>query len=366
MEQLPCPDGFVIQPDDPLWHAHEQINFWIVEMEEAASKRPHNSLHLDAKDLKRKFGISQIADLMQAAVVRAQWRNTPMIYRILQALTSIPIPLADDQLNPLLEASIGRAQCTWPREAVCEHVEDEFQRRPLTPETWRLLHLLHSGMAGDISLEGQTLRRRLAVLLWHDPYDEIDLKKCWSEAIRRDLRAMSEDLRRTWSTVFAAIPVSDSTEPPNKWKKAAESHVAEIGDGPFRKQLLEWLAPFRGDDPVRLSMVGSHILKALLWYCRLLRDPEVDAAARALLDTKWRNKDFVFRPLTVLAGNIASLPPAEAWPMLLHIQGVLGDKASARLERIVKQVGAQQGLSEEELRSYGLVRAKPPSAPEVG
>jgi hypothetical protein len=105
-------------------------------------------------------------------------------------------------------------------------------------------------------------------------------------------------------------------------------------------------------------MVGSHILKALLWYCRALRGPEVDSAAFALLYTKWRNKDFVFRPLTVLAGNIAVLPAEEAWPMLLHIQGVLGDKASARLEKIVKQVGAQQGLSEEELRSYGLLKTQ--------
>jgi hypothetical protein len=96
----------------------------------------------------------------------------------------------------------------------------------------------------------------------------------------------------------------------------------------------------------------------------VLRGPEVDSAAFAVLNTKWRNKDFIFRPLTVLAGNIAMLPAEEAWPMLLHIQGVLGAKASARLEKIVKQVGAQQGLSEGELRSYGLLKPKPGSQPE--
>jgi hypothetical protein len=364
VEQLPCPDGFVIHSNDPLKHAHEQINFWMVEMEEAASKRPHHPLYFDAKNLKKKFCSAQLADILQAAVIRAQWRNDQMIYRILLAVAAIPISLGDEQLNPLLEASIGRAQCTWPREAVWERIEHEFHRRPLNCGTWLLLHELLAGMAGDSSIEGQTLRRRLAVLLWHDPNESLDPKKCWSEAIRRDLRAMPEDRHRQWNVVFAAIPVSDNTEPPNKWKKAAESHVAEIGAGQFRSQLLQWLAPFRGREPVRLSMVGSHILKALLWYCRMLRDPEVDSAAFALLHTKWRNKDFVFRPLTVLAGNIAVLPAEEAWPLLLHIQGVLGAKASARLEKIVKQVGAQQGLSEEELRSYGLIRSKPGSQPE--
>ena len=349
----------MIDSNDPLKHAHEQINFWMVEMEEAVSKRPYHPLALDAKDLKKKFGSGQVADLLQAAVVRAQFRNDQMIYRILLALAAIPISLADEPLNALLEASIGRAQCTWPREAVCDRIQDEFHRRSLNEETWGRLHELHAGMAGDSSIEGQTLRRRLAVLLWHDPYDALDPKKCWSETIRRDLRAMPEDHRKQWNVVFAAIPVSDNTEPPNKWKKAAEFHVIEIGSGPFRKQLLEWLAPFGRPEPVRLSMVGSHIVKALLWYARMLRDPEVDSAVLALLHTQWRNKDFVFRPLTVLAGNIALLPPEEAWPMLLHIQGTLGAKASARLEKIVKQVGAQQGLSEEELRSYGLLKTQP-------
>jgi hypothetical protein len=65
VEQLPCPDGFVIDSNDPLKHAHEQINFWMVEMEEAASKRPHHPLYLDAKDLKKKFGSGQVADLLQ-------------------------------------------------------------------------------------------------------------------------------------------------------------------------------------------------------------------------------------------------------------------------------------------------------------
>lgn len=354
----------MIDSNDPLKHAHEQINFWMVEMEDAASKRPYHPLPLDAKNLKKKFGSGQLTGLLQAAVIRAQFRNDQIVYRILSALAAIPIPLGDEQLNPLLEASIGRAQCTWPREAVCERIEDEFHRRPLNAETWSRLHELHAGMAGDSSIEGQTLRRRLAVLLWHDPYEALDPKKCWSEAIRRDLRAMPEHPRRLWNVLFAATPVSDNTEPPNKWKQAAESHVAEIGVGPFRNQLLEWLTPFHGSEPVRLSMVGSHILKALLWYCRVLRGPEVDSAAFALLYTKWRNKDFIFRPFTVLAGNIAMLPAEEAWPLLLHIQGKLGAKASGRLEKIVTQVGAQQGLSEEELRSYGLLRPKPGSQPE--
>jgi hypothetical protein len=55
VEQLPCPDGFVIDSDDPLRQAHEQINFWIVEMEEAASKRPYQQLCLEAKDLKKSL-----------------------------------------------------------------------------------------------------------------------------------------------------------------------------------------------------------------------------------------------------------------------------------------------------------------------
>ncbi len=376
MERLPCPDGFLVNSDDPHRHAHEQINLWMVEMEEVASKRPNHPLWLDIKDLKKQFTSSQQRDLLQAAIIRAQYLtgdrgdfSAPSlhgrpIYRILFALARLPLTLSDDQLLPLLKASIGRGQCAWPREAVCDHIEEEFQHRALKAETWRLIHELHDGMSGENSIEAQTLRRRLAVLLWHDPYNPVELKNCWSETIRRDLRAMPGRQRAQWHSVFAAIPVSDSTEPPGKWKKAADSHIAAIGAEQFRQQLLEWFAPFHGGEPVRLTMVGSHVLKALLWYCRLLRDPKIDAAALSLLNVKWRNKDFIFRPLTVLAGSVSTLLPEDAWPILLRILGALGSKSSARLEKVVIQVAAQQGLTEDDLRSFGILKPRHGAQPQ--
>ena len=106
-------------------------------------------------------------------------------------------------------------------------------------------------------------------------------------------------------------------------------------------------------------MVGSHILKGLLWYCRLVRDDRIDAAALSLLNAKWRSKEFVFRPLTVIAGSVAQFPAAEAWPILLRIHQLLGSKASSRFTKQIEEVGAKLGLTEDELRQDGLVPPPP-------
>jgi hypothetical protein len=219
-------------------------------------------------------------------------------------------------------------------------------------------------MAGDNSISGQTARRRLGMVLWHDPHDEIDLKRCWSEAIRRDLRAMPEAERRSWNAALRSIVISDNTEPPKAFLNASGSHIASIGEEPFRQRLVEWLAPFGGSEPVRLGMAGSHILKGLLWYCRPLRDDRLDISVLSLLRTKWRNKDFVFRPLTVLAGSVAQFPAEEAWPILLRLHQLLGSKASARFTRQIEEVGARLGLTESELRQEGLIPPPPQKQPD--
>ena len=349
MDQLTCPDGFLIEPGDRLRDAHEQINLWLVGMEDAEARRPNSYIFPDARQLKKQFRPQHLSDLLEASLVRteaAPSAHGTRLRAVLLGLMRAPHTLDDERL-------------WWPREEVCDLIEAEFQRRDLGAPVWRLIRRLHDGMATDNSISGQTARRRLAVMLWHDPHDEIDPKRCWSEVIRRDLRASPEPERRLWSAAFRSIVVSDSTEPPKSFQKTAESHIAAIGAGPFRDRLGQWFVPFRAAEPVRLTMVGSHMLKGLLWYARLVRDESIDAAVLSLLNTKWRSKEFLFRPLTVLAGSVAQFPAEEAWPILLRIHQLLGSKASARFTKQIEEVGAKLGLGEADLKQQNLI---PPPA----
>ena len=181
--------------------------------------------------------------------------------------------------------------------------------------------------------------------------------------MRRDLRAMTEERRKIWQSALEATPISDSTEPSRSWNKQALKHVAAIGPAAFREQLLAWLTPFQGDEPVRLTMAGSHILKALLWYARLIRGAQLDAAVLALLDTKWKIKEFKFRPLTVLAGSAALLPPEEAYPILVRIHEIMGGNLRARFERAIKEIGEKIGRTPDDLRAEGLLTPPPNTQP---
>jgi len=378
MEKLPCPDGFLIDSDDALRPAHEQINLWLLEAEEWQESHPHDSHRLDPKLLKKQYRVEQVADFLAAAVVRAQWHagrregmqvsgHAARVANIVLALSRVPLKLTEAQLEPLLKYAISQGDYWWPREETIAQVEELFHNQDLSAGTWRLLHQVHAAMAADNSISGQTVRRKFAVLLWHDPYDAVDLKNCWSETIRQDLRAMKDEKRRSWSAALRNNPVSDTTEPPKPWTKTADKCVASIGSEPFRDQLLVWFKPFAEPQPVRLTMAGSHILKVLLWYCRLLRDAapdqRLDPAVCSLLDTKWRNKEFVFRPLTVLAGNLALFPPDVAWPLVVRIREQLGKKAAARLDAMVKQIGEARGLDERALKKQKLIEQDPEPFP---
>jgi hypothetical protein len=369
MDRLPCPDGYFIESQDPHRYAHEQINLWLVEQEEWDGKHPHQPQIMDHKALKKQFKTPQLIEFLEAAMVRSDWHqaqgnagpgnpHSVRIHYILVSLSRLPLALHAEQMRLVIDFAARRGPYQF-----CDHIEDAFQRGLLDADLWSRLHALPQAMSGDNSVGGQAIRRRIGVLLWHDPYDEIDLKRCWSEAVRRDLRAMPEERRKMWRSALEATPISDSTEPPSAWNKQAPKQVAAIGEAAFREQLLAWFAPFQGDEPVRLTMAGSHILKALLWYARLIRHARLDAAVFALLDTKWKNKQFKFRPLTVLAGSAALLPPVEAYPILVRIHAIMGGNLSARFEKVIKEIGEKIGRTPDDLLAEGLLKPPPNTQP---
>ena len=104
MDQFPCPDGFLIDAGDRLRHAHEQINFWLVALEEAleeaeAVRRPSD--FLEAKRLRKQFRPEQLVDLLDASIVRAQWHaggnehHRRRIQSVLVSIARLPLELDD-------------------------------------------------------------------------------------------------------------------------------------------------------------------------------------------------------------------------------------------------------------------------------
>jgi len=219
---------------------------------------------------------------------------------------------------PLIDSPYGAAP---PISRLVEY----FQNHDLTPEICAALRWRRDAYTARIGRDYahvtlQNDLQLLDMLLWHDECDELDLAACWSERVRRDYREMSGDQRRQWMALLRHIRGDAGSKPPKAWIKEAQSRVAAVGLEDFRNTVGGWFACFRRREPLRLSVVGSHVLKGLLWYCSIARDPPLTAAALPILDAAWKPKRNLDKVMVALALLIDTMPVEEAWAALLPLQ----------------------------------------------
>jgi hypothetical protein len=166
-----------------------------------------------------------------------------------------------------------------------------LERGDLTPELCRSLREFQANLrdgCGQAAL--QSLRQRLHVLLWLDEWEPLDPARCWSERVRSDFRAMTGDRRAGWRRLLKHIRGNLPPRMPAGWAREAEARLAEVGVEDFCEQLAAWFDPFRSGERLPLSVAGSHVLKALVWYAALSRDGRAKESALWLLEVKWRQK----------------------------------------------------------------------------
>jgi hypothetical protein len=174
-----------------------------------------------------------------------------------------------------------------PVDFVIEYIKEN----DLTPELCKSLHNFQSNLIQVGSVASmQSLRQRLHTLLFMDEWEPLNPSKCWSESVRRDLRAMTGERRVKWRKLLKHIRGNAPQIMPPSWKKEAELRLAEVGVEDFIQQLEVWFAPFRSGELLPLSVAGSHILKGLIWYASLTNDERAKSASLWLLDAKWKQK----------------------------------------------------------------------------
>jgi hypothetical protein len=144
--------------------------------------------------------------------------------------------------------------------------------------------------------------------------------------------------------------------------KEAQQRLAAVGAEDFRAMMTQWFACFREGETLRLSTVGSHVLKGLLWYGALARDPAVTEAALALIDAPWKPKRNLDKVMVALALVIDTMPVEEAWTVLLKLQRVWG-ASEGQIERLVIKIAASLGMTEERLRQEGVLKPPQPLPP---
>lgn len=223
-------------------------------------------------------------------------------------------------------------------------VVEYFHDHGLTPEfcaalrNWREVYRAGIGN-GYAHVDVQNELQLIDMMLWHDEWNDVDLGACWSERIRRDFRSMSGERRQAWRALLHHIRGDGGSKPPKPWVKQAQRHLDAVGQSDFRATMADWFASFRDREPLRLSVVGSHVLKGLLWYCAVARDPAVNAGALPLVDATWKSKRSLDKVMVALAVLIDTMPVEEAWAALLPLQSAWG-ASQGQIERLVLKIAA--------------------------
>jgi len=361
------PDGFLCTSDDARFAFHSFLNETLREQAQNPS-RAHEIAAAQIKRLRKEFSDQQMIALACTAVDRTAWidehrdeladagewkrRTTTVLYH----LYALKLPFTVPEMCRL----IGRRDGTAPP---ISRVAEYFATHDLTAEACAPLRQWREAVKARIGrgykhVDVQYDLQVLDMLLWHDEADPLELAACWSERVRRDYRAMVGERRRRWHALLRHIRGDAGSKPPKPWIKEAQSRLAAVGAEDFRATVTGWFACFRESDPLRLSVVGSHVLKGLLWYCALARDPAVTAAALPLLDAAWKPKRNLDKVMVALALVIDTMPVEEAWAALLPLQNAWG-ASQGRIEQLVIKIGRSVGMTEEQLRAQGVLKPRP-------
>lgn len=279
------------------------------------AETPNRSDWDDSPDLSKwkKLKKRQIIDLIEAILKRYAWlrehdaeiSNAHQerlklvdLLRTLQTVKKLPCTEAD--LRMMLDLTAPLLDYIDPDGPV-DHVMEYVKQNDLTPELCQSLHNFQSNLREVGSVASmQSLRQRLHTLLFMDEWEPLKPSKCWSEAIRRDFRAMEGERKTHWRQLLKHIRGNAPKLMPPAWAREASDRLADVGIDDFNQQLALWFAPFRSGEALPLSIPGSHVLKGLVWYVAVSGDETAKQTAMWLLDVKWKQKRNMEKAMTAL------------------------------------------------------------------
>ena len=268
------------------------------------------------------------AELPDAHVARLK------LAKLLQALHTVKkLPYTEPELRTMIDLTTPLLNYI-PPDGPVDHVMEYIKENDLTPELCRSLHNFQANLRDYGSVASmQSLRQRLYTLLFMDEWDQLKPSKCWSECVRKDFRAMRGKRKEHWRRLLKHIR-GNAKGLPDSWAEEAVERLEAVGLEDFKQQLAQWFAPFRSEEPLPLSITGSHVLKGLVWYVAVSGDEEAKETALWLLDVKWKQKRNVEKSMMALEvlgvtrkelmdrNLIAQPPPSKAAAALQNLMDI--------------------------------------------
>lgn len=260
----------------------------------------------------KKLPKREVIDLIIATLRRYAWLREHdaevadahvkrlRLVQLLHVLYTKKLPCTEADLRMMLDLTVPLLDYIAPDGPV-DYVMEYIKDNDLTPELCESLRNFQSNLqeAGSVA-SMQSLRQRLYTLLFMDEWEPLNPAKCWSESIRRDFRAMQGERKSNWRRLLKHIRGNAPQLMPPAWAREAADRLAAVGVEDFNQQLALWFAPFHSDQPLPLSVAGSHVLKGLIWYAAVSGDETAKETSLWLLDAKWKQKRNTEKSLTAL------------------------------------------------------------------
>jgi len=294
MEQIPCPDGYLLDANSPLADAHHALNNYLVRHEEADWKAATKELNA-LRDKKLKMRI------WKALFERLEWLSEHHPdSQCFGPLRDIAYAIEKWKLEPTLEDLLlildetgklaGHANTYAPMPHLMAYVAEHGLTRELSAaiREYRRRHDEAKVYVNQVSL--QLFNSRMDMLAWRDEWDSINLKKCWSQRIRTDFRSMAGADREHWRLFLYSIEGDEGVRPAPKWLKEADAWIGAIGADAFRTRIRHWMDPLRRGSTHPLSREGSFILRALIWVGQSLNDPELMGRIAEIPEVQFKPK----------------------------------------------------------------------------
>jgi hypothetical protein len=315
MDQIPCPDGYLLDRTSPLAEAHLALSNYLVRYEDAGWKTAAKELNA-LRDKRHKLRI------WMALLDRLDWLHTnhpdnpsfSQLRDITYGIETWKLAPAEADLIAILRQTARMAAFVTPY-APMPHLMAYVEEHGLTPALSAAIREfdtpVRKGKYKLNQVRSQLLNSRLDMLAWRDEWNEVNLKRCWSEQIRADFRSMHGGEREDWRRLLHSIDGDEGVRPAPAWLRNAASRIESLGPASFRDHLVRWFAPLRPGHTQPLSREGSFILRSFIWLAQSLNDADLTASVGGIAEVEFKPKKNGEKVVRAASEAIGKVDPVE-------------------------------------------------------
>ena len=279
MDQIPCPDGYLLDPNSVLSDGHHVLNHYLVRVEEVGWRTGLKEVNA-IREKPRKLLV------WKALLERLEWlrQNNPSSFSashfrgLAERIEKWKLSPSEADLLELLDRTAALASFVAPYTPM-PHLMAYVQETGLTPRLAAGIRDFRdrvrepSYRVNQVSF--QLFRSRLDMLAWRDEWNAIDLKRCWSEQIRADYRMTRGQQKENWRRLLYNVNGDEGTRPSADWLARSRTYIQAIGPEEFVNRVRSWFSPLRPMCAQRLSREGSFLLRSFIWLANDSKSPEL-------------------------------------------------------------------------------------------